>query len=49
MNIASLDINWFSENRGLMRKGTEAALIGSHRATGQALGGAGAAHNLSSE
>lgn len=49
MNIASLDINWFSENRGLMRKGTETALIGSNRAIGQVLGGAGAAHNFSSE
>lgn len=49
MNITSLDINWFSGNRGLMRKGTEAALIGSHRAIGQVLGGAGAAHQNESE
>lgn len=37
MNIVSLETHWFSENRGLMRKVTETALIGSNRAVGQVL------------
>lgn len=49
MDIISSDIYCFSENRGLMRKVTETALIGSNRATGQVLCAAKVAYNLSSE